>query len=179
MSTTMITPEFIKRDEMTSQEQYINWLTEIKKRVKQAQAKAVVQVNTAMLELYWSIGHDLVALHSEEKWGKGIVKQFALDMRDAFPNDKGFSDTNIKYMKRWYEFYSQSDTINQISHQAGDQLAKGDTDNPSVGLIICKAYDRTIVEWSLQDINKPLGVAAYQLQEVVDRTVAELEQIKK
>ena len=76
-----------------------------------------------MLELYWSIGHDLVALHSEEKWGKGIVKQFALDMRDAFPNDKGFSDTNIKYMKRWYEFYSQSDTINQISHQAGDQLA--------------------------------------------------------
>lgn len=43
------------------------------------------------------------------------------------------------------------------------------------GLIICKSYDKTIVEWSLQDISKPLGVAAYQLQEVVERTVAELE----
>jgi hypothetical protein len=32
------------------------------------------------------------------------------------------------------------------------------------------------VEWSLQDINKPLGVATYQLQEVVDRTIAEVEQ---
>lgn len=47
--------------------------------------------------------------------------------------------------------------------------------SPSVGLIICKSTDKTIVEWSLKDIHKPLGIATYQLQEVVDRTVAELE----
>lgn len=58
---------------------------------------------------------------------------------------------------------------------AADELLKGDGDNPSVGLIICKSTDQTVVEWSLKDINKPLGVATYQLQEVVDRTVAELE----
>ena len=46
-------------------------------------------------------------------------------------------------------------------------------------MIICKSTDKTVVEWSLQDIQKPLGVATYQLQEVVDRTVAELEQRKK
>lgn len=57
---------------------------------------------------------------------------------------------------------------------AADELLKGENDNPSVGLIICKSTDKTIVEWSLKDINKPLGVASYQLQEVVDRTVAEL-----
>ena len=62
---------------------------------------------------------------------------------------------------------------------AADKLLKGDSDNPSVGLIICKAYDRTVVEWSLQDINKSLGIAAYQLQEVVERTVAELQQKDK
>ena len=54
-------------------------------------------------------------------------------------------------------------------------MLRGEGDNPSVGLIICKSTDKTIVEWSLKDINKPLGVATYQLQEVVDRTVAELE----
>lgn len=58
---------------------------------------------------------------------------------------------------------------------AVDKLLRGESDNPTVGLIICKSYDKTIVEWSLQDISKPLGVAAYQLQEVVERTVAELE----
>jgi hypothetical protein len=62
---------------------------------------------------------------------------------------------------------------------AADELLRGEGDNPSVGLIICKSTDRTVVEWSLKDINKPLGVATYQLEEVVNRTVAELELRKK
>lgn len=62
---------------------------------------------------------------------------------------------------------------------AADELLRGEGDNPSVGLIICKSTDKTVVQWSLKDINKPLGVATYQLQEVVDRTVAELELKKK
>ena len=62
---------------------------------------------------------------------------------------------------------------------AADKLLRGKDDNPSVGLLICKTAKKTIVEWSLQDIQKPLSVATYQLQEVVDRTVAELELRKK
>ena len=62
---------------------------------------------------------------------------------------------------------------------ATDKLLRGKDDNPSVGLLICKTANQTIVEWSLQDIQKPLGIATYQLQEVIDRTVAELEQRKK
>lgn len=62
---------------------------------------------------------------------------------------------------------------------AADKLLRGEDDNPSVGLLICKTAKKTIVEWSLQDIQKPLGVATYQLQEVVDRTIAELEQKKE
>lgn len=62
---------------------------------------------------------------------------------------------------------------------AADKLLKGDGDNESVGLIICKTAKKTIVEWSLKDINKPLGVSTYQLEEVVARTVKELEQQKE
>ena len=58
---------------------------------------------------------------------------------------------------------------------AADKLLRGEGDNPSVGLLICKSSDKTVVEWSLQDIQKPLGVASYQLQEVVERTIAEIE----
>lgn len=115
----MNTPEFIKREDINGQEQYFCWLADVKKRVQQTRSKAIVQVNTAMLELYWSIGRDLVAMHPEYKWGKGIVKQFALEMRNAFPNETGFSDTNIKYMRRWVEFYTQSAAIGQ---QAADQM---------------------------------------------------------
>jgi predicted nuclease of restriction endonuclease-like (RecB) superfamily len=58
---------------------------------------------------------------------------------------------------------------------AADRLLKGEGDNPSIGLLVCRSMDKTLVEWSLADIQKPLGVASYQIQEVVDRTLAELE----
>ena len=57
---------------------------------------------------------------------------------------------------------------------AADELLKSKGDNPSVGLLICKSADKTVVEWSLRGINKPLGVSSYQLEEVVERTVKEL-----
>ena len=62
---------------------------------------------------------------------------------------------------------------------AADKLLRGEGDNESVGLIICKTAKKTIVEWSLKDINKPLGVSTYQLEEVVARTVEELKQQKE
>ena len=372
-------PSFVYRDGMTADKDYIEWLSDVKTRFRQCQIKASIRVNTTMLEFYWSIGRDLVALRAEERWGAGVVKQFTLDMRQAFPDATGFSHTNVKYMKQWYSFYfeqfakshqvdgqltatgksqqvvgqlelteksqqvvgqleipevlgqvpwghhiqiiSKCKSINEaffyinkittegwsralLEHQlasnlyeiqgsaitnfdvtlptaqselakkilkqeydlsfitveevkkekdlenalannitrfllelgrgfsyvgrqielqmpggqtyfpdlvfyhipqhryvvvelkavkfipefagklnfyvtAADKLLRGEGDNPSVGLLICKSTDKTIVEWSLQDIQKPLGVASYQLQEVVERTIAELENLKK
>ena len=372
-------PSFVYRDGMTADKEYVEWLSDVKTRFRQCQIKASIRVNTTMLEFYWSIGRDLVALRAEERWGAGVVKQFALDMRQAFPDANGFSHTNVKYMKQWYSFYfeqfakshqvdgqltatgkshqvggqftkeekgqrfvgqlempealgqvpwkhhvyivskcqtleeaffyinkittegwsrsflehqlasnlyenqgsaitnfdvtlptAQSELAKKILKQeydlsfitveevkkekdlenalannitrfllelgrgfsyvgrqielqmpggqtyfpdlvfyhipqhryvvvelkavkfipefagklnfyvtAADKLLRGEGDNPSVGLLICKSTDKTIVEWSLQDIQKPLGVASYQLQEVVERTIAELENLKK
>lgn len=120
-------PTFVSRDIMTSDESYVQWMADIKQRFRQSQLKAAVRVNTAMLEFYWSVGRDLVALRAEERWGAGVVKQFALDMRQAFPNETGFSYSNVKYMKQWYSFYYERVTkgqrpVGQIRHQAGDQL---------------------------------------------------------
>lgn len=98
-------PSFVYRDGMLSNAQYVEWLSDVKTRFRQSQIKASIRVNTSMLEFYWSIGRDLVALRAEERWGAGVVKQFALDMRQAFPDITGFSDSNIKYIKRWYSFY--------------------------------------------------------------------------
>ena len=359
-------PSFVYRDGMTADKGYVAWLSDVKTRFRQSQIKATIRVNTTMLQFYWSIGRDLVTLRAEERWGTGVVKQFALDMRQAFPDATGFSHTNVKYMKQWYSFYFEKLakshqvgdqlTITEKSHQvvgqlempealgqipwkhhvhivskcqtleeaffyinkittegwsrsflehqlasnlyenqgtaitnfdttlpisqsesakellkkeydlsfitveevkkekdlenalaknitgfllelgrgfsyvgrqmelqmpggqtyfpdlvfyhipqhryvvvelkavkfipefagklnfyvtAADKLLRGEGDNPSVGLLICKSTDKTIVEWSLQDIQKPLGVASYQLQEVVERTIAELENMKK
>ena len=60
---------------------------------------------------------------------------------------------------------------------AADELLKQTDDNPSVGLLICKSHDKTTVEWSFRGLDRPIGVATYQLQEVVNRTVAEIENV--
>ena len=119
-------PTFVSRDMMSADEGYVQWMADIKQRFRQSQVKAAVRVNTAMLEFYWSVGRDLVVLRAEERWGAGVVKQFALDMRQSFPDETGFSDTNVKYMKRWYLFYYErvikgQRSVGQIGHQAGDE----------------------------------------------------------
>jgi predicted nuclease of restriction endonuclease-like (RecB) superfamily len=54
---------------------------------------------------------------------------------------------------------------------AADHLLRSADDNPTIGLLICRSKDETIVQWSLEEINRPIGVASYQLQEVVDETL--------
>lgn len=189
-------PTFIYRNGMTADKDYVRWLHEVKLRYRQSQVKAAVRVNTAMLEFYWGMGRDIVAMQAEVKWGSGFFNQLSLDMKAEFPNETGFSVTNLKYMKRWYNFYYQhvairQQTVDELPEEksqrvvdflqsifyvtAADRLLKGEGDNPSIGLLVCRSMDKTLVEWSLADIQKPLGVASYQIQEVVDRTVAELE----
>lgn len=358
---------------MLADSDYVQWLSELKQRYRQSQAKAAVHVNHGMLGFYWSLGKDIVALKAESKWGSDFYNQLSIDLKQTFPQQKGFSVTNLKYIKRWYLFYYEQIIIrqqvideleitnrqqavgemeDQIRQQAADelempakfafvpwghhieliskchslqeaffyinqiingnwsrgrledeikgdlfarqggaitnfdntlpaqqqtlaqeilkspynfafleiekehderqleealisnitrfllelgqgfsfvgrqmelqmpggqtfypdlifyhipqhryvvvelkavkyipefagklnfyvtavdQLMKGEGDNPTVGLVICKSTDKTVVEWSLKDICKPLGVATYQLEEVVERTVREIE----
>ena len=360
------TPIFVYRSGVIADKSYIEWLSEVKRRIQRSQIKAAIRVNSAMLEFYWSLGRDIILMKAENKWGTGFFNQLSLDLKDLFPTQTGFSVTNLKYMKRWYAFYSEQTTNRQrpiddldnaeirqrlvdelempeifgqvpwgqhidiiskcekleeamfyihqtIEHgwsrpqlndgldakifktretvvtnfdktlplpqnvlaqeilkspynfdfltmrkgydereleealvknvtqfllelgkgfayvgrqmelrmdeetaffpdlvfyhipqkryviielkavkfapefagklnfyvTAADKLLRGADDNPSVGLIICRTAKKTIVEWSLQDINKPLGVATYQLQEIVDRTIIEIEQKQK
>ena len=79
----------------------------------QSQVKAAVKVNTVMLEYYWSLGRDIVQMKVESKWGSGLFNQLSLDMKAMFPNETGFSVTNLKYMKRWYSFYAEEFIIRQ------------------------------------------------------------------
>ncbi|MBC8600834.1 DUF1016 domain-containing protein [Parabacteroides acidifaciens] len=107
----------MKKAEIASD--YKHWLQELKQRIRQSQIKAAVRVNTALLELYWSIGADIVDRQVEEKWGSGVIPQLSADLRAEFPEMQGFSTTNLWYIKKWYLFYSQEDIK---LHQPGGEL---------------------------------------------------------
>ena len=61
-----------------------------------------------MLEFYWDLGNDIVEKQKNHDWGSGFLKQISKDLSDAFPTVKGFSESNLQYVRRWVLFYSKS-----------------------------------------------------------------------
>jgi len=114
-------------NELKTTSDYRNWLKDLKLRVRQAQLKAAVQVNSALLSFYWELGADIVERQKTAKWGSGFLKQLSADLMAEFPELKGFSYRNIQYIKKWYLFYSESlanyaTSCGAIGQQAVGQL---------------------------------------------------------
>jgi predicted nuclease of restriction endonuclease-like (RecB) superfamily len=98
--------------------EYINWVVELKQLINSSQIKASLSVNREMLTMYWEIGQSISQKVETMKWGTGIVDILAKDLKKLFPNQKGFSRTNLFYMKKWFEFYS----VNQMEFEKVQQL---------------------------------------------------------
>lgn len=114
-------PQIIRVDDFRIDSDYLAWFSEIRQRYLSAQIKASVKVNTEKLRFNWSVGKDLVIRKAEEKWGSGVVAQLSFDLREAFPNDKGFGSTNLWAMKKWYLYFSAKGTREKL-HQLGGEL---------------------------------------------------------
>ncbi len=92
---------------------YGQWLGELKNRFRQTQLKAAVQVNSSLLQFYWELGEDIVKRQQQSSWGSGFIKQLSQDLMSEFPEIKGFSERNIKYIRQWYRFWVESQPIGQ------------------------------------------------------------------
>ena len=68
-----------------------------------------------MLMFYWSLGRDIVVMHAESRWGSGFFKELSRDLQKEIPNAKGFSPVNLRYMKRFYELFSDDEIVQQVS----------------------------------------------------------------
>ena len=87
---------------------------DFRERYRSAQIKATVKVNAEQLLFNWQLGRDLVTRKAEKQWGARVVEQFSMDLQSAFPESKGFSTTNLWYMKQWYEFYSSESACQKL-----------------------------------------------------------------
>lgn len=114
-------PHIVKVTDFSIDADYVDWFSEIKRRYRSAQIKAAIKVNSEKLAFNWSLGRDLVLRKAEEKWGSGVVEQLSFDLQDAFPNDKGFSKSNLSWMKQWYLTFSSPEALGKL-HQLGGEL---------------------------------------------------------
>lgn len=82
---------------------YADWLVELKQRIHAAQQRATFAVNRELVLLYWQIGQGILERQASLGWGGKVVDTLARDLRNAFPDVKGFSPRNLKYMRAFAE----------------------------------------------------------------------------
>ena len=103
---------------------YSLWVKQLSKRFRQSQIQSAVRVNQEMLRYYWELGRDIVALNAENKYGRGFYANLSRDLRQSIPEVTCFSETSIRYAKRFFELYNQL-LINLP--QVGEDLQDADT----------------------------------------------------
>lgn len=97
---------------------YAQWLGELKAQIAGARARAVLAANREQIALYHRIGTEILARQERDGWGTKVVDRLAADLREAFPEMKGWSASNLKYMR----FFAQECPDSSIGQQPADQL---------------------------------------------------------
>lgn len=92
---------------------YADWLADLKGRIHTAQQRATLAVNRELVLLYWQIGRDILARQAEQGWGTKVIDRLARDLLTAFPDMKGFSPRNLKYMRAFAEAWPDGEFVQQ------------------------------------------------------------------
>ena len=107
-----------------SVQNYQTWLNQLKSDIRAAQQRSVLAVNQELIKLYWRIGKDILQRQLDQGWGAKVIEQLANDLRQAFPDLKGFSRTNLLYMRSFAENWADFEQ-NPIVQQAVGQIPWG------------------------------------------------------
>ena len=98
-------------------EGYEDFLQELKQRIRTAQVRAAVAVNRELILLYWHIGREILNRQERAGWGAKVIDRLAADLRSEFPDIKGFSRTNLLYMRAFAETWPEESFVQQVVGQ--------------------------------------------------------------
>lgn len=80
-------------------EWYPELLHTVSQRVELGRARAVAAANQELVATYWAIGRDILDRQGEEGWGAKVTTRLSADLRAQFPEARGFSPRNLRYMR--------------------------------------------------------------------------------
>ena len=92
---------------MNSATTYTQLVAQLKAEIQSARIKATLSANVHLLALYWKMGNAILNNQQIEGWGAKVIERLAADLRSAFPDMKGMSSRNLKYMRAFADAYPQ------------------------------------------------------------------------
>jgi predicted nuclease of restriction endonuclease-like (RecB) superfamily len=96
---------------------HAQFFADLKSRIQTAQLRASVAVNRELVLLYWQIGRDILDRQQKEIWGAKVIDRLAADLKREFPDMKGFSPRNLKYMRCFAEVWAEEEFVQQVAAQ--------------------------------------------------------------
>ncbi len=97
-----------------AEDSYAALLGELKARIRTVRLRAAVAVNQELIQLYWSIGQDILARQHAAGWGGRVIDRLARDLRRDFPQMTGLSARNLKYMRAFAAAYPEREVVQQV-----------------------------------------------------------------
>ena len=157
--------------------EYEDWIRSIKVRIQRARIKALMLANSEQTLLYWDIGHEILVKQEHEGWGTKVVARMSNDLRKSFPDMKGWSRSNLMYMRQFADAWSRKEIVQAplgqlpwYHHIALLECLKSRGDRVVyAALAIENGWSRNVMvnqieaEYALSDLRRPIGVSTYQL----------------
>lgn len=98
-------------------EHYANLLSDLKRRISEERLRVVLAANAAMILLYWDIGRTILEQQNREGWGTKVIDRLSADLRRAFPDMKGLSPRNLKYMRAFAAAWPNREIVQEVLAQ--------------------------------------------------------------
>jgi len=107
----------ISKGYTTVDQDYAKFFADIKTKIRSAQTRAALSVNSELVLLYWHIGNDILKRQDEQGWGAKVIARLSHDLSHDFPQMKGFSSRNLKYMRGFAVAYPDEAFVQQVAAQ--------------------------------------------------------------
>jgi predicted nuclease of restriction endonuclease-like (RecB) superfamily len=102
---------------LTLPENYDRAFHHLKERIHQSQTRAALAINCELVLLYWEIGAYILQQQQQHGWGAKVITRLSKDLSQSFPDIKGFSSRNLKYMRAFAEAYPDQEVVQQLAAQ--------------------------------------------------------------
>jgi len=96
---------------------YLSFIKNLKERIVQQRLKTVLSANADMIIMYWDIGKSILEKQANEGWGTKVIDRMSFDLKKEFPEMKGFSPRNLKYMRKFAETWTDFEIVKRIVAQ--------------------------------------------------------------
>jgi hypothetical protein len=93
---------------------YARTLEELKNRIREERLRVVLSANAAMVFLYWDIGKVILDRQQREGWGAKVIDRLSTDLQQAFPDMRGLSPRNFKYMRAFASAWPERQIVQEV-----------------------------------------------------------------